>query len=58
MNFVFAVTQYSFFKYGRLVVFANIPNFIKEKESEIKFGCYRGSDGDLFCLGFDNFSSG
>ena len=32
--------------------FANIPNFIVENDFEIKIGCYRGSGGDLFFLGF------
>ena len=32
--------------------FANIPNFIVEKDYEIKIGCYWGSGGDLFFLGF------
>ena len=28
--------------------FANIPNFIVERDSEIRIGCYRGLGGDYF----------
>ena len=38
--------------------FANIPNFVVEKDSEMKIGCNRGSGGDFFFFEFWIFFEG
>ena len=38
--------------------FANLPNFIEEKDSEIKIWCHGGSGGNLFFLVFEQILMG
>ena len=46
------------FFFPNLFFLVNIPNFIEEKDSEIKIGCYWGSGDDLFFFRFMKFFRG